>query len=192
MKITEFLSNFIKHPGCVGAIAPSTENLAVQMVAPVDLKNVQTLVEYGPGTGVFTKYISDRIDHDKTMFFSLEIDDKMFEVSTEAVPDVEIIKDSAANINEQLKKHGKDHADAIVSGLPWAIFPDKLQDEILAPTVEALKDGGVFTTFTYLHGFYLPGACKIRKKLKMRFSEFHLSPVVWTNFPPAIVYWCKK
>ena len=45
MKITEFLSNFIKHPGCVGAIAPSTENLAVQMVAPVDLKNVENRYE---------------------------------------------------------------------------------------------------------------------------------------------------
>ena len=192
MNTLDFLSNFIKHPGCVGAIAPSTENLAVQMVAPVNLDQVETIVEYGPGTGVFTKYISNRINPQKTLFFSLEIDDKMFEVSTESVPEVEIIKDSAANICEQLKKHGKDHTDAIISGLPWAIFPDKLQDEILKPTVEALNKGGIFTTFTYLHGFYLPGACKIRKKLKMYFSEFHLSPVVWNNFPPAIVYWCKK
>lgn len=192
MKTLEFLSNFIKHPGCVGAIAPSTENLAVQMVAPVNLDKVQTIVEYGPGTGVFTKYISKRINHDKTMFFSLEIDDKMFEVSTQAVPDVEIIKDSASNVCDQLKKHGKDYADAIISGLPFAIFPYKLQDEIIEATVEALPKGGIFTTFTYFHGFYLPGACRIRKVLKMNFSEFHLSPIVWNNFPPAIVYWCKK
>ena len=192
MKTIEFLSNFIKNPGCVGAIAPSTENLAVQMVAPVNLDQVKTIVEYGPGTGVFTKYISKRIDHNKTMFFSLEIDDKMFEVSTESVPDVEIIKDSASNVCDQLKKHGREYTDAIISGLPFAIFPYKLQDEILEATFEALPKGGIFTTFTYLHGFYLPGACRIRKRLKTYFSEFSLSPVVWNNFPPAIVYWCKK
>lgn len=192
MKTLEFISQCIKHPSYVGAIAPSTEKLAVQMVAPVDLNHVETIVEYGAGTGVFTQYIANRIDQKKTMFFSFEIDDKLHKICSELLPEVEIIKDSAANINEQLKKHGKDHADAIVSGLPWAIFPDKLQDEILKPTVDALAEGGVFTTFTYLHGFYLPGACKIRKKLKMYFSEFHLSPVVWNNFPPAIVYWCKK
>ena len=192
MKTIEFISQCIKHPGYIGAIAPSTEKLAVQMIAPVDLNRVETIVEYGAGTGVFTQYIAKRIDQNKTLFFSFEIDDKLHKICSQLLPDVEIIKDSAANIKDQLKKHGKEHTDAIVSGLPWAIFPDKLQDEILKPTVEALAEGGIFTTFTYLHGFYLPGACKIRKKLKMYFSEFHLSPVVWNNFPPAIVYWCKK
>ena len=192
MNTIEFLSNYFKNPGCVGAIAPSTENLAVQMVAPVKLDEVNTIVEYGPGTGVFTKYISKRINHEKTTFFSLEIDDKMYEVSKESCPDVEIIKDSDSNVCEQLKIHGKEYADAIISGLPFAIFPTKLQDEIVEATVEALPKGGIFTTFTYFHGFFLPGACRIRKKLKMNFSEFRLSPVVWNNFPPAIVYWCKK
>ena len=192
MKTLDFLSNFIKHPGCVGAIAPSTENLAVQMGAPVNLNTVNTIVEYGPGTGVFTKYIYNRINQDKTLFFSLEIDDRMYEESKKCVPNVEIIKDSASNVCEQLKKHGKDYTDAIISGLPFAIFPNKLQDEILSATVDALPKGGIFTTFTYLHGFYLPGACRIRRKLKEHFSEFQLSPVVWNNFPPAIVYWCKK
>ena len=192
MKTLEFISQCIKHPNYVGAIAPSTEKLAVQMIAPVDLNRVETIVEYGAGTGVFTQYIAKRIDQNKTLFFSFEIDDKLHKICSQLLPDIEIIKDSAANIKDQLKKHGKEHTDAIVSGLPWAIFPDKLQDEILKPTVEALAEGGIFTTFTYLHGFYLPGACKIRKKLKMYFSEFHLSPVVWNNIPPAIVYWCKK
>lgn len=188
----KFFWRFVKKPGTVGAVTPSSQNLAKQMVAPFDLKQIDSIVEYGAGTGVFTKYIRDGIDKEKTLFFSFEIDEQLFQISKELLPDVEIIKDSASNINEHLKRHGKSSTDAIVSGLPWAVFSKELQDEILGATLDALKEGGYFTTFTYLHAFYLPAACRIRKKFKATFSEVKVSPVVWKNFPPAVVYWCKK
>ena len=192
MKRTKFFRRFIKKPGTVGALSPSSQSLAKQMVAPIDLKQIDTIVEYGTGTGVFTRYINNGIDRNKTLFFSFEIDEQLYEISKKSLPDVEIIMASASTINEQLKKHGKLHADAIVSGLPWAIFPNKLQDEILDATIAALKEGGYFTTFTYLQAYYMPAACRIRKKFKSRFSEVKVSPVVWKNLPPAVVYWCKK
>ena len=173
-------------------MAPSSQSLAKQMVAPIDLKQIDTIVEYGTGTGVFTRYINNSIDKDKTLFFSFEIDEQLYKISKELLPDVEIIKASASTINEQLKSHGKASTDAVVSGLPWAVFSNELQDEILNATVEALKEGGYFTTFTYLQAYYMPAACRIRKKFKSRFSEVKVSPVVWKNFPPAVVYWCKK
>lgn len=192
MKKMKFLGRFIKKPGTVGALAPSSQSLAKQMVAPIDLKQIDTIVEYGTGTGVFTRYINNSIDKDKTLFFSFEIDEQLYKISKELLPDVEIIKASASTINEQLKSHGKASTDAVVSGLPWAVFSNELQDEILNATVEALKEGGYFTTFTYLQAYYMPAACRIRKKFKSRFSEVKVSPVVWKNFPPAVVYWCKK
>ncbi len=188
----DFIKQFIKHPTSIGAIAPSTEELAEQMVAPIKLDRIKTIVEYGAGTGVFTQYVSDRIDHKKTLFFSFEIDEKFHEISSQKVPEIEILKDSASNVCKQLRRRGKKHTDAIISGLPWAVFPNDLQDEILEATLRALKPGGIFTTFTYIHSFYLPAACRIRSKLKKNFAEVSISPVVWANMPPAIVYWCKK
>jgi len=192
MKKMSFFRRFIKKPGTVGALAPSSKSLAKQMVAPIDLKQIDTIVEYGTGTGVFTRYINSGIDRNKTLFFSFEIDKQLYKISKELLPDVEIINASASTICEQLKNHGKDSTDAVVSGLPWAVFSNELQDEILDATVEALKEGGYFTTFTYLQAYYMPAACRIRKKFKSKFSEVKVSPVVWNNFPPAVVYWCKK
>lgn len=188
----DFIAQFIKHPGSIGAISPSSDSLAAQMIAPIDLERIKTIVEYGAGTGVFTKYVSERINTEKTLFFSFEIDDKFYSISKKQVPEIEIIKDSASNVCKELRKHGKKHTDAIISGLPWAVFPDDLQDEILHATLRALRQGGIFTTFTYLHSYYLPAACRIRTKLKRYFSSVELSPVVWKNMPPAVVYWCKK
>ena len=188
----EFIKRFFKNPTSIGAIAPSTEKLAEQMVAPIQLDKIKTIVEYGAGTGVFTNYVFQRIDKSQTLFFSFELDEKLHGISSSLLPEVEILQDSASNIGKHLKRHGETHTDAIISGLPWAVFPNELQDEILEATVKALKPGGYFTTFTYLHGFFLPAACRIRKKLKKEFSEVKISPVVWNNLPPAIVYWCKK
>lgn len=192
MESMKFFKRFIKRPGTVGALAPSSQGLAKQMVAPIDLKNIDTIVEYGTGTGVFTKYVQENIDKEKTLFFSFEIDDELHKIATELLPDVEIIKASASTINEHLKRHGKEHTDAVISGLPWSVFSNELQDEILNATLTALKDGGYFTTFNYVQAYYLPAACRLRKKFKSLFSEVKVSPIVWKNLPPAVVYWCKK
>lgn len=188
----DFIKRFLKNPTSIGAIAPSTEKLAEQMVAPIELDKIKTIVEYGAGTGVFTNYVAQRINKTQTLFFSFELDEKLHKISSQFVPEIEILKDSASNICKHLERHGEKHTDAIISGLPWAVFSNELQDEILDATLKALKPGGYFTTFTYIHGYYLPAACRIRSKLKKNFSEMKTSPIVWGNVPPAIVYWCKK
>lgn len=187
-----FMTQFIKHPGKVGAVMPSSNELAEQMVAPIYLNKVKVIVEYGTGTGVFTKYIRDRIDLSKTTFFSFEMNEEMVKIARQNIPDVEIYQDSAEKLREYLKKHDAKHADAIVSGLPWAIFPDELQENILYETVQGLKKGGVFTSFAYVHGLILPAARRFKEKLIKYFSEVNVSPIIWKNIPPAIVYRCKK
>ena len=82
--------------------------------------------------------------------------------------------------------------DAVLSGLPWAVFPDSLQLELLEEIKANLKPGGKFATFAYVQGMVLPAAQKFRKLLKSEFGEVHQSPIVWRNAPPAFVYRCEK
>ncbi len=51
----KFLRQYVMHPRSVGAIAPSGKNLALKMMEPIDFNNAKVIVEYGPGTGSFTK-----------------------------------------------------------------------------------------------------------------------------------------
>jgi len=192
MAFWHYVSQFCRNPRTIGAIAPSSRKLAAKMVAPINFKKARVIVEYGPGCGVFTRHVLSQIDRKKTLFFGLELNEKMNRLASEKAPEAIIYQDSAAEIRKYLRQYGVDHADAIISGLPWASFPESLQDEILAETVSGLPEGGVFTTFAYLHGLILPSGIRFRRKLLQHFSTVETSPVVWRNLPPALVYWCRK
>jgi len=187
-----FVKQFCCSPRTIGAIAPSSKKLASRMIQPINFNKTRVIVEYGPGTGAFTRQVLRNIDQKKTIFFGLELNEQMNRLASLQVPEVPIYQDSAAEIRKYLNQHGVKHADAIISGLPWASFPESLQDEILRETVAGLPEGGVFSTFAYLHGLILPSGIRFRRKLKQHFSEVITSPVVWGNVPPAIVYWCRK
>jgi phospholipid N-methyltransferase len=82
-------------------------------------------------------------------------------------------------------------ADYIVSGLPWANISPETQDRIMEAVVASLADGGIFTTFAYLHARWLPKARQFRRALEDRFAHVETSPVIWRNLPPAFVYRCS-
>ena len=69
------------------------------------------------------------------------------------------LNETASDLPRLLKQNGKTHADVILSGLPWASFPNGLQDEILNAILASLPEGGSFATFAYLQGILLPAVC---------------------------------
>ena len=67
-----FILEYIKNPKAIGAIAPSSSYLANKMVESINFKNAKCIVEYEPGTGVFTEKILSRISED-TIVILIEI-----------------------------------------------------------------------------------------------------------------------
>ena len=191
MSYARFFTRFLRQPGLIGAVAPSSRRLAEQVVAPVDFSTASAIVEYGPGTGVFSRLVLDRLRED-TAFLAIEMDGCLCRLLEAEIPDLKVVNGSAAHAKELVEEQGLGEVDAIISGLPWACFPEQLQDEILQATVSALREGGTFSTFAYLQGLFLPAGLRFRRKLKESFSRVELSPVVWRNLPPALVYWCTK
>jgi phospholipid N-methyltransferase len=161
------------------------------MVERIDFQTAKVVVEYGPGTGVFTREVISRLRPDAT-FLAFELNRELVGVVRQRFPEALIYQDSAARIEHYLQLNGRDHIDAVISGLPWAAFPDHLQDEILDPTIRLLREGGTFSTFAYLQGMALPAGVRLRRLLDTRFSRVEMSPVTWLNVPPALVYWCTK
>ena len=186
-----FLWEFVKSPGQVGAIAPSSKRLARQMVAGIGLDEASVIVEYGPGTGVFTREIlADKKPDAK--FCAVEFNEKMANAFRAGFPDVHLFEDSVANMPDLLGEIGQSQADCIISGLPWAAFPADLQDQLMDATLAVLPAGGRFATFAYLQGLLLPSGKRFRRRLGEWFSNVSTSPVVWGNLPPAFVYRCEK
>jgi phospholipid N-methyltransferase len=191
MSKAKFFKNFLKKPSEVGAILPSSRHLAARMVSNIDLPKAKAIVELGPGTGVFTKAIIEKMSTDTT-FFTIERNQDIYEHFTKMFPKVKTYNRCASEILDIMKEENVKKLDAVISGLPWASFPPSAQDSILNAVSESLKPNGSFVTFAYLQGFLLPTAHRFKKLLNNKFSDVKLSKVVWRNAPPAFVYRCKK
>lgn len=186
-----FIYEFITNPTATGALVPSSENLALMMVKTASLTMADAIVELGPGTGVFTEKILERITPGK-VFFALEINPSFVTATKKRCPEAVVYQDSASRMAEYLRIHGAEYCDCVISGLPWATFDQGLQDEILLAVVESLRPGGEFLTFAYLQGLALPAGRRFRKLLESRFSKVTKTSTIWRNCPPAFVYHCIR
>lgn len=191
MNSLHFIRQFLKSPGTIGAIAPSSKTLAHAMVEWIDWPNALSVVEFGPGTGVFTSQIRVNIRAD-AKFFAIELN-KAFATDLRVnFPDMQVVNVCASNIRAICYETNVDVVDAVICGLPWASFSDRLQEEILEPMIDMMRPGSQFVTFAYLQGLLLPSAFRFRKRIKHMFSEVTISPIIWNNLPPALIYRCRK
>jgi phospholipid N-methyltransferase len=187
----KFLREFFQKPGAVGAVLPSSRTLAVRMVDWIDWPNVRTVIEYGPGTGAFTGHILSH-KHAESRFFAIEINPSFVAALGERYPRVRVYQDSVKNVKAICHQEGIEEVDAIVCGLPWAAFGEEDQAEMLNAMMAVLKPGGQFATFAYLQGLLLPAGRRFRSKLCDCFSQIDSSRTAWLNFPPALVYRCRR
>lgn len=189
-----FLSEYVRSPLQVGAVAPSSRYLARRMLERVDFSRVKAVLEYGPGTGSFTGELLSRV-HPGTRVIAIELNDTMSRVFAARYPGVTLHQRSVAEASEICISEGlpaEGGIDLIVSGLPWAAFSAELQHELLQATVKVLRPGGMMATFAYHTGLLLPTGKRFAALLPNYFSRVERSASVWWNLPPAFVYRCFK
>ena len=182
---------FLLNPFTVGAVCPSSRELACEITSCIGLEKVSSVAELGPGTGALTGMILEKMS-DNGKFFAVELNESVIEEFRKKFPKVTIYNESAVLLKKLALRENLENIDVIVSGLPWASFPSQLQDDLLDAILETLPPGGIFTTFAYLQGRLLPAGQRFRKKLDLHFSRVEKSRVIWKNIPPAFIYRCWK
>lgn len=186
-----FVREYLRAPRTIGAVAPSSRRLAELIVDLAGVSQSDVIVEYGPGTGSFTKRIL-QVKRPGAKLVAVEFHPAMAEQLRQQFPEVDVVEDSVANLGRILSERGLPKVDSIVSGLPWAAFDAGLRDQLLEATLAVLRPGGRFATFAYLEGSILPAGRRFRRKIRRLFTEVHRSPIVWANMPPAFVYQCVR
>jgi phospholipid N-methyltransferase len=186
-----FLMQFVRSPRTVGAVLPSSAALAQAMLAPIDFTTARAIVEFGPGTGAFTRVIAEKLAAD-CRYLGIELNPIFVHTLAAQFPRLAFVGGSAANLTEILAIERIDAVDAIVCGLPWASLPISLQDSVFTAIDRALIPGGIFVTFGYLQSLVLPGAWALRRRLLRGFAQVRRSALIWGNVPPAFAYICRK
>lgn len=179
-----FLREFIRHPVMVGSIVPSSETLIERMLAPVDWERCTLFVEYGPGIGVFTRRVLERLRPDAVLV--------AIETNTEFVgylqskfndPRLHVIAGSAENVRSILEERALGPVDYVVSGLPFSTLPAGVGTRIVEETAACLRSGGVFLVYQFS-----PAAKRILKSAFARIDD----GFEWRNIPPVVLYWASN
>lgn len=168
-------------PGKIGSITPSSSFLSSKMLSALSWEHLDTIVELGAGTGVFTKYIAA---HKKKSckVFVIERDFVMRKTLRNDYPEFHY-GSKAEKLSWLLHKNNVTQVDCVISGLPFAAFSEPLRAAIMTEVYHSLKPGGVFVAFQY--------SLQMRTMLKTYFREVRID-FVPLNMPPAFVYSCEK
>lgn len=185
MKAVSFIFQYIVHPKEVGAILPSSTYLGDKMIKEVNFHKAKYIVEYGPGTGVFTeKLLQNR--NPQTKLLIVENNKQFYMLLKEKYKhekNMIIIYGSAENIVKYLKEFEIPYVDYVVSGLPFASLPVQASNNILLNTQKVLDKDGAFITFQYT---------KLKKTfIEQFFSKIKVKREV-RNMPPAYIFHCTK
>lgn len=177
-----FAKNFFKHPKMLGSIIPSSPFLVRRMLESVNWQQAGVLIEYGPGIGTFTQEILRRM-HPDAVLIAIETNEDFVDYLRRAYPDprLQIVHDSAENIQQVLADNELGRADYVIAGIPFSTLPNELKERILCSTQQALEPDGNFLLYQF--------SPKILPHLQEAFSYVKKS-FVPLNFLPAHFYCC--
>ncbi|HEV2131529.1 MAG TPA: methyltransferase [Longimicrobiaceae bacterium] len=177
-----FARNFFKHPRMLGSLIPSSRFLTKELLKQIDWKRARVIVEYGPGVGNITTEILRRLRPDGTMIV-FETNAEFVEFLRESLrdPRLHVVHGSAERIEEVLQQLGFDHADYVISGIPFSTMPEEVRARILRNTRAALNPQGRFLVYQF--------SPAVHPYLKQTFREVRkdFEPL---NILPAWLYFC--
>lgn len=178
---SSFIIEWLKAPLVTASVIPSSQRLAKRMVVGLDA-SAESVIELGPGTGVFTTAILDAgVSEDALVL--VELNNKFAAQLRRKYPRATVINGAA----EALTHLNLAKADAVISGLPLLSIRDEHIDAILGGVFSVMKPGAALVQFTY--GYKCPVKPELMAKHELVAQR---ESFVLNNFPPASVYHIRK
>ena len=179
-----FFKGFVKHPVMVGSIIPSSSRTIRKMLAPVDWENTKLFVEYGPGVGTFCQPVLNRMKPDARLIV-IDLNPDFIDYLTKTIRDSRFIAvhGSAADVNEIIAEFGFEHADYVLSGLPFSTLPNNLGPVIAEETARAIRPGGAFLVYQF--------RARARDFMVPHFARIDNGFELW-NILPCYLFWGWK
>ena len=182
MKHKYLFKNFLKDK-YIASVIPSSKFAVKTVCNKIDFNGKKVIVEYGPGTGVFTKILLQRMtEHSKLIL--IERNKDMISILRKIKdPRVFIFNDTAENVEDILHNCGEEKADYIISGIPFSMIKKDEKNEILGNTKKVLSNDGKFLVYQ----FTLSVLMSLRKYFNKISYDF-----VLLNIPPLFIFIAVK
>lgn len=184
MSTLTYIKNFIKDRD-VASVTPSSTFLVKRVCRWIDFTVPNVIVEYGPGTGVFTEHIASEMTGDSRLVL-IESNEAFVEKLRQQFGHddrVAVHLERAENVERVLDAVGEAAADYVISGIPFSFLNDNVKHDLLQRTHEILDDDGKFLVYqNYNH---------MEKPLRRHFGRVHKEYEI-LNLPPMFAYEAMK
>jgi phosphatidylethanolamine/phosphatidyl-N-methylethanolamine N-methyltransferase len=177
-----WLKLWIRHPMRLGAIAPSSHELALAMARLVPTDRKGPVIELGGGTGVITRGLIETGIAPEDLIV-IERDPELHALLHKEFPKARVILGDATELSRLLDPMHLPPVRALVSGLPLLSMSKPVQNKIVEEALKVVGKDGPIIQFTY--GPFSPIA---RRHFGL---AGRVAKRVFANLPPASVweYW---
>ena len=179
-----FIRGFIEHPRMVGSIIPSSRFTIDRMLGPVDWQNCDLFVEYGPGVGTFCLPVLQRMKGTARMI-AIDTNPLYVDFLNRTIKDSRFtaVLGSAEDVEDIVRMAGHDHADYVLSGLPFSTLPGGVGEAIISATHRILRPGGAFMAYQF--------TAAVRDLMRADFKRIDSDFEFW-NVLPCKLFWGWK
>ena len=173
-----FLLGLFARPRNVGAIAPSSPELARAIAEQIDPDREGPVLELGPGTGVVTAALIARGVAPERIT-AIEFDAKFVDLVAQRFPRVQILQGDAFDLDATLGVDGVPRYAGIISGLPLLNHAPERRQALIENALARLVPGAPYVQFSYglTPPIPAPQGCEVSR-----------AAVIWKNLPPARVW----
>ena len=174
-----YLSAFFKDFG-VASITPTSTAGIEHLLKHMNFDRARVVVEYGPGTGVISRAILDRLPPESHLLL-IERNPEFVETLQAEFQDPRVLihHGLAQEAGRILAEHDLQAADYVLSGIPFSLIEPEDREVIIAQTHALLQPDGAFLAYQSL---WQPDA-HLHDLLLNTFSRLDTGSVL-RNIPP--------
>jgi phosphatidylethanolamine/phosphatidyl-N-methylethanolamine N-methyltransferase len=175
-----FLQEWLAHPQRMGAVVPSSRQLATAMAHWLPADPDSFVLELGPGTGAVTQALLKHGLREERLV-AIERNPKMARLLRLRFPRAHIITGDAWHLDVLLRQHNEpiESVGAVISSLPLLNFPPEEAGALAEKIRAILEHGGKWVQYSYHLG-------SGHHKSATHFQRL-ASNIIWLNLPPARV-----
>lgn len=132
----------------IASVTP-TSSFGVRWICKrIDFGNASTIVEFGPGTGVITEAVLEKMRPDARLVL-VELNRSFVRILRKKFPDprVSIHHADARNVRQVLAAEGLTSIDCLVTGIPFSYLPDEVRDRIICESAKLMREGGCLLAY---------------------------------------------
>lgn len=188
MEHFRFLFEAAKHRE-VASVAPTSGPSVRQICKPIPTDRPCVIVELGPGTGAFTRWLL-KILHPDSHLIAIELNEQFVKQLRTTSSETEhrgcrfdVVHGDANDLRQWLAHYGYEHADYVLSGIPFSLLPPALRHSIVLRAYQSLRTGG--DLIVYQCSFLM------KELLCEFFDEVRMGRCL-LNLPPLCVMHCVK